>query len=120
MGRISNLSDFNTNRQDLIKVKTSADQTILLSNDEAKEILKTFIAEDLDFFSSGISKKVKFELDNKIASKLTRFELAMVNHIDNKFNSVTEKIIATILDSKIEEEVERRLEEKLAKIRKSL
>jgi len=114
------LNGFNKNRKDLIKIKTSSDQTILLTNDEARDIIKEYIADDLDFFSSGISEEVKKKLDIKINTKISKFEASLLKHIDDKFNKVTETIIESILNHKIEAEVNKRLDAKLEKIKKAL
>ncbi len=120
MGRISNLEKYNDRRQNIIKVKDVNDDTILFTKDDAMEALSKYISDDLKLFSKGVSKLVKDDLDNKIASRLTKFENSLVAHIDDKINKITERIIDSILEYKIEAEVNKRLDAKLEKIKKAL
>jgi len=120
MAALPNLNSYNNDRKELMKIRTANDETILFTKSEAREALVKYITDELDMFANDLGTNVKTELGTRIMFKLTTFEHEMVRHIDNKFDTITEKIVDLILNRKIEEEVNKRVEQKLKKIKDSL
>lgn len=120
MAHIPRLTDFNEYKKDLIKISKVNDEVVLFTKEEARSVIKTIISDELDLFAAHLSKERKVEIEDRMTFKLKQLELAMVKHVDDKINKITEKIIDLITSRKIEEEVQRRVEEKLKKIRSLL
>lgn len=124
MAKITNIVGFNADRllenNERIKIKNVNDETILMTADDLKAVMVSYLREEMDFFANGISKQDKIKLQERLNFKLKQFEIAMIRHIDDKLNDITEKIVSTCTDRIINEEVEKRVEEKLNKIKKLL
>lgn len=121
MAHISHLEEFNNNRKhELIKVKNINNEIILFSKEEALEALIKYISDDLNFLGNRIAFDKKNELDNKVALKLNSIEKSLLKHIDDKMNKISEKIISSTISRVIEEEVEKRVDIKLKKIKDAL
>jgi uncharacterized FlaG/YvyC family protein len=120
MASIPKLNDFNTNRQDLMKIKTLEDEIILFTKAEARDALIQYIDEELDFMTTGLTKLKVKEIEDAVNKRLDNFERSLKDHIDNKINSITEKIIEVSTTNIIEQRVNERLTEKLEKLKKVL
>ncbi len=120
MSRISNIGQYNLNKQDLIKIKTINDEVILFSKEEAREVLVNYINDEIELFTDDIVKVNRVSMSERVNNKLTKLESSLIQHIDDKINNITEKIVDTILNRKIEEEVNKRVELKLQKIKNAL
>jgi hypothetical protein len=120
MVAIPNYIKFNENRQELIKIKNANDDTVLLTKDEVKETLIKYIDEELDFFSSGITKRRVNQIIEGVGHRLNLFEKKLDKHINDKINEITEKIIEKSTTNIIEQRVNERLTEKLEKLKKAL
>jgi hypothetical protein len=117
---VGDFIQFNAHRQNLLKIKTSADETILFTKEEAKAALITYISEELELFAEIVSKERKKELEDRINYKLKHIETNMFEHIEKKIDRISEEIALRILDRKVNEEVDKRVEAKLEKIKNSL
>lgn len=120
MSKLPNFVDFNKNRQDLLKIRTKADETILFSKEEAKEALVRYIKEELDFFADEISLERKQELEARLMFKFKQIETSMIKHVNDKINSLTERIVSLTTDKIIEREVNKRVDIRLKEIKDSL
>jgi len=120
MARISDLLTYNSNKFDNMKIKTASDETVLLSSSEVKEILTKYLNDELDFFAKGITKETKSALTERVNFRLKQIESSLVRHVDDKINGITEKIVSLSTNRVIEEEVNRRVEARLKKIKDSL
>ena len=123
MTKIPNLNDYNSPlnaRREMLKVKNLNDEILLFSKEEAREALNSYIHDELAFYSDELTKQRKIDLESRINFKLKQIENAMVNHIDDKVNKITERIIELTTTRIFEEEVEKRLELRLKKIKDSL
>ena len=87
---------------------------------EAKEELKKYIEEELNLYGDEKVKDCRIKLQERINFRMNQFEVALIQHIDNKINNITEHIVATTTNRMIEKEVERRLEAKLKKLKNLL
>ena len=103
-----------------MKIKTASDETVLLSSGEVKEILTKYLNDELDFFADGITKETKSALMERVNFRLRQIENCLIRHVDDKINSITEKIVSLSTNRIIEEEINRRVEVRLKKIKDSL
>lgn len=120
MARISNLEAFNTNRQDLIKIKNIKDDIILFTKDEAREALIEYIDEELDLISNGVIQRRVNDIKDSIDKRLTLFENKLEKHISEKINQITERIFTNATSSIFEKKVSEKLDEKLNSLKKML
>lgn len=109
MAQIPNLGQFNSNKELLLKIRTAKDETILCTKNELKDALITYIDEELDFMATSISSTRLKALEERIMERIDEFEIGLNTHIINKINSVTERIVEATLNRKIDEEVNKRL-----------
>ncbi len=116
MASIPKLNDYNTNRKDLMKIKTFEDEIILFTKAEARDALIQYIDEELDFFTEGISKHRTDEIVKGVNERLDKFERSLKGHIDDKINSISEKIIEVSTTNMIEQRVNERLREKIQQL----
>ena len=120
MARLPNLSIYNDERLRSIKIQTAADEAMVLTFDETKELLRGFINDELNFFADDVSKQRRLEMEERINFRLRQIENSMVSHISDKIDKITERIVELSINRIIEEEVESRLNKKLEKIKKEL
>lgn len=124
MAAIPNIGVYNFNRKELVKYKKAiedaAEETVVMTKDEIGETIRELLVKECDWFGAKYSTDRKIEIANSINGKLTSFESEMVEFINNKIDKITETIIDRLVSHKINLEVERRLEEKIEEIRKSL
>ena len=117
MARISDLPEYNNGRYEAIKLKSAQDETILMTADDLKAVMVEYLSEELNFFADGITKKDKIKIQERVNFKLTQIENGMLRHIDDKINKITENIVSLMTTRMIEEEVVKRVELKLQKIK---
>ena len=117
MASISNLGEFNAGRYEALKIKTANDETVLMTTDDLKAVMIEYLSEEMNFFADGIHKKDKIKLQERLDFKLKQIETGMLRHIDDKLNGITERIISNCTNRIIEGEVERRVNEKLQKLK---
>ena len=120
MSMLPDINGYNQSRKDYVKVQNIAGEVILFTKEEAKQALVTYISEELDLLATSVTIEQKIELQHKIDLKIKTIEKTMMDYLSTKFNEISEKIFEATLDFKIEQEVEKRLEEKIQKIRKIL
>lgn len=120
MARLPNVGHYNEERIKAIKINTILDDAMVLTVDETKKILRDFINEELSFFAEDVIKSRRIEVEERLNFKLKQFENSMIRHIDDKLNKITEHIVSLTINRVIEEEVNKRLEIKLDKIKKQL
>jgi GTPase involved in cell partitioning and DNA repair len=124
MSRIPGLISFNNERklgsEDYLKIKTADESTVLLTKKEAKAVLLDYISQELDLFADSLAKEAITLIDDKVAIQYDKFAQEMYQHIEDKINKITEKIITEALSHRIEEEVKKRVAIKLDKIKNEL
>lgn len=120
MGRIPGLKIFNDERKSLMKIKTIEDNVILFTKDEAREALIEYIDEELDLISHGVTQRRVHDIIEDVDRRLRSFEMKLENHISDKINAITERIISNATSRIVEERVNERLNEKLQKIKEQL
>lgn len=120
MARISNIQAYNADRYEAIKIKTVNNETVLMTADDLKAVMIEYLSEEMNFFADGIHKKDKIKLQERLDFKLKQIETGMLRHIDDKLNSITERIVSNCTNRIIEGEVDRRVDEKLEKLKKMI
>lgn len=125
MARIPRLTDYNDEKKavsdgDVIKVLNKDGDTMLFTTYEAKDILRTYMTTELSMFSIQQTQAHKVDLTHKFNAAFEMFNGEMDNLIRDRVNEVAENIIHQLVDYKIEEEVKKRVEAKLNKIKEQL
>ena len=120
MARLPSTIEFNENRIRALNIKRTTDEQILLTVDEAREVISSLIRDEMFLFSDDLTRARKIELEERINFKLKQIERSFIDHVDEKFNKVTEALIAKITSSAIEQEVEKRVEKKLKTLKNLL
>lgn len=105
MARLPSLEEFNLERQDLLKIKTADENTVLVSKSELREVLIDYIDKELDLISSGVTRRRVDEIIEDVDRRLNRFEKTLEKHIDDKINQLTERVIEKATTNMIEEKV---------------
>jgi hypothetical protein len=138
MGRIVNLGEWNaerkkTNIEDstVIRVQKTIDESIVFTAEELRETLKNMLTEELNMLAHDHTIQRKMELEGRINFKLKQIENSLINLVNERENSlinlvnervdkITERIVTLTISRIVEEEVNKRLEIKLNKLKDSL
>lgn len=120
MARIPSTTEFNEQRIRALNIKQSEDEQILLTIDEARDVIITLLREELFLFTDAMITERRLLVEERINFKLKQIENSLLNHINNKVDSLTERIVSTTTNRIIEEEVNRRLDKKLNKLKNEL
>ncbi len=117
MARIPDVLKFNTNekRTENIKIKTAEDSTMLLTTAETKKMLLEFISDEINILGNEYANIRRREIEESIDRVLHQFEDTLLEHVSNKIDTITEKILSKITDRMIDAEVEKRVKERLKK-----
>lgn len=103
-----------------IKFENKSGDVFVMKPREIKEVINNYLRDELEIFSNEVVGRHKQDIKTRLDFKLKQIENEMVNHFDDKINKITERIVELTMNRKIEEEVEKRLEAKLKKIKDSL
>lgn len=129
MARIYNLSDYNDSRrrqaeisvdEDTISFENKKGDLIVVKPKEIKEVIKDYFNEELELYTDEVIMNSKFEVVTNVSKKMEIFERRMEQHINDKIDSLTERIMEAILSRVIEDEVTKRVDEKLKQIKDML
>jgi hypothetical protein len=120
MARISDIQSYNQGRKDLTRDKADFEtlrfenqngDVMVVKPQEVREVLHDFIDSEIGFLGDAMKSQIKERLD----FKLVQIEYSLKEHIENKINTLTEKILEKTIDRIVEEEVNRRVLEKIKK-----
>ena len=129
MARIFNLSDYNNNRriagevnidEDTVSFENKKGDLIVVKPKEIKEVIREYFNEELELYTDDVIMNSKFEVVTNVSKKMDIFERRMEQHINDKIDSLTEKIMENILSRVIEDEVTKRVDKKLKQIKDAL
>ncbi len=115
MASIVDLGDFNQRNRDLMKIKDINNDVVLFTKREAKEALISYINSELNLI-----EEVEDEVHAIVDIKLALIEKRIEKHISDKMTDLTEKIVTASLTRVIEAEINRRVDEKINKIKNGL
>ena len=120
MAQLHNLKEFNNSRRDndfeTLKFENKNGDVMVVKPQEVRDVLKDFITSEINTLGDDIKSNIKDKLDFKIK----QVEYNLNDHIEEKVLKLTEKILEKTIDRVIEDEVNRRVLEKLEKIKKCL
>jgi hypothetical protein len=119
MASLKNVVAFNRDKE-LMKLSVDIDEVMLTTKEELQDFLVTYLEKEMDKLTSSISVSSKKKLVKMIDEKLARFEGKILNHVEEKMEKVTERIITKILSSEMEAEIKRRVLAKLEEIKQKL
>lgn len=126
MARIKDIHSFNGNNRDraldgdVIKVKNKRGDTLLLKPSEVNDVIMDLIQNQLGLFTD---RKIKMHEDNVeklISNYIGEMNKDLNDYLNDRFDKISEDIIHRVVTYKIEEEVNRRVENKLKKVLKNL
>ena len=129
MARIYNLSDYNQTRkrvaelnidEDAISFENKNGDLIVVKPKEIKEVIREYFNEEMELYTDETIINHKFQVVTNVSKKMDEFEHKMEQHINDKIGSLTERIMETILSRVIEDEVTKRVDEKLKQIKDAL
>lgn len=129
MGKIVNIQDFNNYRKHLSEVKLDEDvlsfenkerELVVMRPSEAKDVIREFFVHELDLYLDDVVINYKMKATTDISSKLETFQHRLESFLDDKFNQITEKVMERVITRLVEEEVNKRVDEKLKKIKYKL
>ena len=129
MGKIINLSEFNNYRKSLSEIKIDEDvlsfqnkegDLVVMRPSEAKEVIREFFINELDLYLDDIVVNYKMKANTDVTLKLETFENRLNGFIEDKFNQISEKVIESVITRLVAEEVNKRVDEKLKKIKDRL
>ena len=120
MARISDIQRYNQGRKDLTRDKADFEtlrfenkdgEVMVVKPQEVRDVLHDFIESEIGFLGDAMKNQIKERLEFKIK----QIEYSLKEHIENKINTLTEKILEKTIDRIVEEEVNRRVLEKIKK-----
>lgn len=120
MARIANLETINKEKVALLNIARTADESVLVTADETKEVIRNYIKEELQFFANESARGRKTQLAKFLNDRLNEVETSLNDLINKKFDKLAERMVRETKESVIESEVNRRVELKLQKIREAL
>lgn len=93
---------------------TSSDgRQILVTTKEAKEEIKDYIHKELNSFTTEVIFNKEQELKQELETRFNKMERLLLALLDHKWDQLAEKIVDKLITRKFNEEVERRVTEKL-------
>jgi hypothetical protein len=133
MAKIINLEDYNTNRSNNKITHINTDFTltgypktfrfenkdgddIVITPLELKNYVSEFLTREINLYANETVKKYRNQLERNLDVQMSNIE----GHINDKIIKMTEEIISTTTSRLINEEVNRRVDEKMKKIRKAI
>jgi hypothetical protein len=129
MGKIINIKDWNADRKKLSELHVDENvlsfenkygELVVIKPNEVKKVIKDYIIDELDLFADDEVVNLKVKVVTNVSTRLEEFEQRMQQHINEKIDALTEKIIQKILGRVVEDEVNKLLDEKLKKIKEKL
>jgi Ni,Fe-hydrogenase maturation factor len=129
MARIYNLSDYNQTRKRLAELNIDEDaisfedkkgDLIVVKPKEIKEVIREYFNEEMELYTDETIINHKFQVITNVNKKMDEFEHKMEQHINDKIDSLTERIMETIISRVIEDEVTKRVDIKLKHIKDAL
>ena len=132
MAKIIDLQSYNSIRGSDSIISTTFDNQIGLSNTlkfenkygdnivitpiELKEHITEFLSNEVNLYADETIREYREQLKRRLDVQMSSIEA----HINDKINKITQDIISTTTSRLINEEVNRRVDERLKKIRKAI
>jgi len=126
MAQLPRIGEYNRFRQhrhelaDMVKIDMESDEVVYVHKTEIKTLLLEYIENDLDYFSKNASDNIKNEFRERLDTKLKDIESSLNSEINKQFDRLAERIVTATTNRIIEAEVNRRVDEKLQKLKELL
>ena len=120
MARISDIQKYNKTRKDsldkqvdfeTLKFENKKGNVMVVKPQEVRDVLHDFI--DCEF--SSLSNSMKTQIKERLEFKIKQVERTLIEHLDDKINKIAESILEKTIDRIAEEEINRRVLEKIKK-----
>jgi hypothetical protein len=120
MARISDIQRYNQGRKDLtrdnadfetLRFENENGDVMVIKPQEVREVLHDFIDNEIGFLGDAMKSQIKERLEFKIK----QVERTLIEHLDDKINKIAESILEKTIDRIAEEEINRRVLEKIKK-----
>jgi len=99
-----------------LKFENKHGDNIVITPNELKEHITEFLSKEVNLYGVETVRRYREQLERKLEVEMSNIE----GHINDKINKMTEDIIAATTSRIINEEVNRRVDEKLRKIKKAI
>lgn len=109
--QIGSSNDYNT-----LQFENKNGDNIVITPLELKEHISDFLTREINLYADESVIEYREKLQRRLDVQMSNIEC----HINDKINKITEDIISTTTSRLINEEVNRRVDEKLRKIRKAI
>lgn len=109
--QIGSSNDYNT-----LRFENKNGDKIVITPLELKEHISDFLTREINLYADESVIEYREKLQRRLDVQMSNIEC----HINDKINKITEDIISTTTSRLINEEVNRRVDEKLRKIRKAI
>ena len=116
MARIPNLNSINDQRIRVINIGRENEDSLILTLEETQVFLKGFIETELGYYTDEVSRKRKTEVEERLNLRLIQLQEDILAHVNYKINKITERIVEATITRVVEEEVDKRVKEKLKKL----
>jgi len=100
---------------DLINIKDKDDNFLVITKIETKNVIREFIKDEFDFLTNKVVVNQSKEIEKGVNRRIEGIEKSVSAYIDYKFDKLSEKICELLLNRKFNEEVERKVKERLNK-----
>ena len=105
-----------SNNYDILQFENKNGDKIVITPLELKEHISEYITNEINLYADESVIEYREKLQRRLDVQMSNIEC----HINDKINKMTEDIISTTTSRLINEEVNRRVDEKLRKIRKAI
>lgn len=99
-----------------LKIENKNGDNIVITPLELKEHISKFLTDEINLYADESVIEYREKLQRRLDVQMSNIEC----HINDKINKMTEDIISTTTSRLINEEVNRRVDEKLRKIKKAI
>jgi ABC-type sulfate transport system substrate-binding protein len=100
---------------DLINLKDKDDNFLVITKIETKNVIREFIKDEFDFLTNKVVINQSKEIEKDVNRRIEAIEKSVSAYIDYKFDKLSEKICELLLTRKFDEEVDRKVKERLNK-----
>jgi hypothetical protein len=113
----SGITNYSTaNFSNTLQFENKNGDNIVITPLELKEHISEFITNEINLYADESVKLYKEGLERRLDVQMSRIE----GHLNDKIIKMTQEIISTTTSRLIQEEVNRRVDEKLRKIKKAI
>jgi hypothetical protein len=113
---ISTNGEIHSSISNVLKFENKHGDNIVITPMELREYISDYLTREVDLYADETVKQYQEQLQRRLDVQMSNIE----GHINDKINKMTEDIISITTSRIINEEVNRRVDEKLRKIRKAI